>query len=368
VRRDLTFYWWGQTTSAFGSMFTSIAIPIVAVVHLGASPGMVGLLSAASVLPVLLLGLPAGALADRITRPRRALTLLDVASALAAAAVAVGLARDVVTVGWLIALSAVQGVVSILAGSLYFTHLSVLVGKDGISRARARLQAGQYGAALVGRSLAGPAVAVLGGQTALAVDAASYLLSAAALLGMRSPDGVPGTGAEGERPAGGLLTGAAAGLRALFTQPFQRALMICVLSSAVGLTGITALAGPFLLRDIGLPTGAYGLVFALSGVMGLAGSAAAGRLLGPGREPRTVTVLCFAAGSCCVPLLPVASGPLPLAGGVLGDALGVRPALATLATLQLAVVALVAPPAVRAARRQTANEPEPAATAAASAP
>ncbi|MFE0465279.1 MFS transporter [Kitasatospora sp. NPDC058965] len=405
VRRDVTLYWWGQTTSAFGSVFTAIAVPVIAVVALHASAGEIGLVSAASSLPVLLFGLPLGALADRITRPRRVLTALDVVCALVVALLARGLATGTVGIGALAAGAVLLGGVGSLESAVYFVHLRQLVGVEGVGRARARLQAGSYGAALLGRVLAGPTIVLVGGAGALAADAVSYLLSASALLAMRSPDLVPRESGTGALDA---LRGAAAGLRFFARPGFPRALLVFVVVPATTMAAVTALTGPFLLRVVHLPTGAYGLVFAFSGLMGLVGSLVSGRVLGPTRNPRLVVLAAFAVAMVCVLLLPLAAGPLPLAagcaalgiglpiffgaianvglsatlaadvpedtlgramaalqmvvaaaglvgavgGGALGDALGVRPALWALGGSALAAVAVSLPPAVRAARRR----------------
>jgi hypothetical protein len=415
-RRDLNLYWTGQTTSAFGSVFTTIALPVVAVVTLKASPGEIGLIGAAGTAPVLLLGFPLGALADRISRPRRALVLLDLLSALAAATVALTLFLHAVSVLWLVALCVVMSGGSTLSAAVYFLHLRQLVGTEGIGAARARLQAGTYGAALGGRLLSGPAIAVLGAGTALTVDVASYLVSAAALLAMRSPDRV-------ERgPAPSVLQmarGAAAGLNAFRGDAFRRALGVFIVVPVAALAGVTTLTGPFLLRTVHLPTAAYGSVFALSGLMGLAGSTVAGKALAPGRDARRVMLGAFSAAMLCSLLLPLASGPLPLAatcaalgigtpvffgaianvavssvlvsgmseevlgramsamqvcaalaglagslgGGVLGDHLGVRGALWALGLAALAAIAATLPPALRAADRARRAEEDEAAAA-----
>ncbi|MFH7336778.1 MFS transporter [Streptomyces sp. KHY 26] len=423
MRRDVTLYWWGQTTSAFGSVFTTIAVPVVAVVSLRASAGQVGLVSAAAALPMLVCGFPAGALADRITRPRRTLIALDGISALTVALVAWGLASGLAGIGWLVVLAAVLGAVGTLESAVYFVHLRQLVGADGVGPARARLQAGQYGAALVGRILAGPAIVVLGGAGALAMDAASYVLSALALLGMRSPDRVP---REAGASVADALRGAAAGLRFLGRDPFLRILLVFITVPAAVMAATGALTGPFLLRDIHLPTGAYGLVFALSGLTGLLGSLVAGRVLGPRRDPRPVVITTFAAALLCGLLLPLSAGPLPLAatcaalgiglpiffgaianvalsavftacvpedtlgramaalqvlaaaagllgalgGGALGDGIGVHRALWALGVLALGALAAGLRPAVRAARRRAPADgaapgpsPAPAGTA-----
>ncbi len=417
-RRDLNLYWTGQTTSAFGSVFSTITLPVVAVVTLGASAGEIGLISASTTAPILLLGFPMGAFADRISRPRRALVLLDLVAAAATAVVALTLFLHVVSVLWLIALCVVMGSGSTLSSAVYFLHLRQLVGREGIGSARARLQAGTYGAALAGRLLAGPAIALLGAGTALTVDMASYLVSAAALLSMRSPDRV-------ERgPAPSVLEtvrGAAAGMNAFRGDAFRRALGVFIVVPVTALAGVSTLTGPFLLRNVGLPTSAYGSMFALSGLMGLAGSAVAGKVMTPGRDARRVMLGAFSVAMLCSLLLPVAAGPLPLAatcaalgigtpvffgaianvaissvlvsgmseevlgramsaiqvcaalaglvgalgGGVLGDWLGVRGALWALGLAALAALAAVLPPALRAAARARRAEEAEAADAAA---
>lgn len=404
MRRDLNLYWWGQTTSAFGSIFTAVALPVVAVVQLGASPGQMGLIAAASTLPGIIMGLPAGALADRIRHPRRVLLTLDTIAALGVGVLALGLSYHVASISWLVCLGVIEGCLSILEGCLYFVHLRQLVDADAIGPVRARLQAGQYGAALLGRILAGPVIVAFGSPAALATDAVSYVLSATALLTMRVSDLVPLRSDQGEA---GTFRGAVSGLRFFAGHPFHRALLVFIVVPVAALTGLTTLVGPFLLRVIRLPTAYYGLAFVLSGVMGLAGSAVAGRVLGPHSDPRRITILAFSGGTVCSLLLPMATGPLPLAvgcaalgiglpiffgaianvaltsffaadvaegamgrvtaalqvitacsallgslaAGALGDQLGVRPALWTLCAVALTAAAMAGPQALRAARR-----------------
>jgi MFS family permease len=417
-RRDLNLYWWGQTTSAFGSVFTGIAMPVIAVVYLDASPGQISVISAASILPMLLLGLPAGAFADRIARPRRTLLALDTLSALTVATVAMGVASHVASIGWLVALGAVQGCMSIVLEVVYFIHLRQLTDTASLGRARARLQAGQYGAGIVGRLLAGPAIVVLGPAVALSVDAVSYVLSAAALLSMAPVAPRPrNSPREPVTAIGGTLRSAGAGLRIFVGDTFLRALLVCLFVPGAATAGVATLTAPFLLRVVKVPTEAYGLLFLGSGLMGLAGSILAGRLLRPGRDPRQITLAAFTASLVLGLLLPLATGPLPvaalcaalgislpaffgaianvalgpvivsdvaeeatgrtvamlqvlgaasglvgaLAGGVLGDWIGVRPAMLVLEAGALVALLLSLPPAVRAARQlRETSAPAPA--------
>ena len=55
---------------------------------------------------------------------------------------------------WLAALCFLLGSIVTLAETIYFTHLRGLVGAEDLSRARARLQAGEYGASAAGKARA----------------------------------------------------------------------------------------------------------------------------------------------------------------------------------------------------------------------
>ncbi|MBV1850650.1 MFS transporter [Catellatospora tritici] len=333
--RDVNRYWWAQTTTAFGSVFTAIAMPVVAVVYLGATPGQVGLISAASILPTLVLGLPAGALADRVAAPRRLLIALDTFSAVAVALVALSVANHVASVATLIALSIVQGCVSILSSVVYFIHLRQLVDTAAIGPVRARLQAGQYGAGLIGRLLAGPAIVAFGGATALGIDAVSYLLSAAALLSMSPVRPIP-LAPPHERE--NLLRSMAAGTRFFLGHAFHRALLVFIIAPVVAGAAVTALTAPFLLREAHIPTEAYGAIFALSGLMGLAGSSLAGRVVRPGRDPRQITLVAFTASLAAGLLLPLADGPLALAAAFAGLGVGLPVLFGSIANVALTPV------------------------------
>jgi len=72
--------WTAETLSVFGSQFTVLALPIIAVPILGASPGQMGVLSAVGTAPFLVIGLFAGAWVDRFP-PRPILVIGDLGPA-----------------------------------------------------------------------------------------------------------------------------------------------------------------------------------------------------------------------------------------------------------------------------------------------
>jgi MFS family permease len=75
---------WSNLAAQSAEQLSLAAVPLVAVLMLGAGPGEIGLLAALQTLPFLLLAIPLGLLADRVSRCRlmvaaetlRALSLL----------------------------------------------------------------------------------------------------------------------------------------------------------------------------------------------------------------------------------------------------------------------------------------------------
>lgn len=73
MTRDFRLLWVGGTTSRFGSRISGVALPLIAITLLDATTVQIGLVTAASWLPWVLIGLPAGAWVDRL--PRRPILL-----------------------------------------------------------------------------------------------------------------------------------------------------------------------------------------------------------------------------------------------------------------------------------------------------
>src|SRR5689334_2619811 len=80
LNRHFALLWSGQTISTFGSHITRDGLPIAAILVLKATPVQMGLLASVDIIPVLLVGLFAGVLIDRLPR-RPILILADVGRA-----------------------------------------------------------------------------------------------------------------------------------------------------------------------------------------------------------------------------------------------------------------------------------------------
>src|SRR6478672_4170386 len=82
LSHDFGVFWFGDAVSLLGTATTSVLLPLLAVVHLGAGPAWMGAITAASWLPWLVVGLPAGAWVDRLP-PRWVLIVANLVSAAA---------------------------------------------------------------------------------------------------------------------------------------------------------------------------------------------------------------------------------------------------------------------------------------------
>jgi MFS family permease len=74
---DFLKFWGAASVSLAGSAVTLLALPLIAIGPLSATPFEVGVLGGAQFLPFLLIGLPAGAIVDRLARKRRLLVTAD---------------------------------------------------------------------------------------------------------------------------------------------------------------------------------------------------------------------------------------------------------------------------------------------------
>jgi MFS family permease len=147
--RDFRLFWFGQTTSRFGSTMTTVALPLVAVTVLNASILHIALLQAATWIPWLLIGLPAGAWIDRL--PRRPVMLVcDIASLLLFLSIPVAAWQHVLTMGQLLGVALGAGVAAVFFEAAYQVYLPSLVPAGQLAEGNAKLQGSEAAAQVAG--------------------------------------------------------------------------------------------------------------------------------------------------------------------------------------------------------------------------
>jgi hypothetical protein len=189
------------------------------------------------------------------------------------------------------------------------------IAAEQLTGANARLSAGASLAETAAFALGGWLYQGLGAVSALLIDAASYLLSALCLRGVRV---LPAAAAPREAAGAGgrfrvatawraLRTDVAGGLDAIRADARLRLLgwIELLVSLAMAFGGTSYMI--FVSRDLAFAPGVLGLIFAVGGLGALAGAALALRLdqASPLR-PVTVGLVLLTLGQLCVPLAPSA--------------------------------------------------------------
>jgi MFS family permease len=310
---DFGRFWAAQSTSAIGSQFTAVALPLLAALSLSASPMAFGVLAAAAGLPHLLFGLFAGAWVDRLRR-RPVMIGADIARAILLATIPLAAALGALRIEFLVGIAFLVETFTVFFDIAYLTYIPSLVSREGLIEANSRLEATASGAQVIGPALGGSLVRVLGAPLALVVDALSYLVSATLIWGIRADEARP----ERTDPQMSLRAEIGQGLRAVWQSPVLRALALS--STVMNVAGFLFLSiyVLYMTRDLGLGAEAVGLVFAAGGVGALLGSVSAGPARGRWGVGRVLlgSQILFGLFGMLVPLavlFPAAALPLVVA-------------------------------------------------------
>jgi predicted MFS family arabinose efflux permease len=296
-RRDFRLFWFAQGASVTGDQIREFAIPLIAVSVLRVSATELGVLSALQWLPFLLLALPLGVIIDRHRRRNLLMFsetgrgVLMVALACAAAANALGFPLLLVAV---VAL----GTLTVIYEVGYQSAIPALVPREGLTGANARIQATAAAGEIGGPGLGGLLLQVLGITVTLAVNAAAYLLSAGALLLMRSVEPVPVS----------TRRNFVAELReGIHHVRHDRYLLANVAFSALYnpfAQWVTLLLMLYAVDTLGLQAGQIGIIFSAGAVGALLGAATGSRLSSRLRVG-TIIFLCAAVECGALLLIPV---------------------------------------------------------------
>ncbi|GAA5187573.1 MFS transporter [Rugosimonospora acidiphila] len=290
--RDFALLWSGQSVSELGSSVTYVALPLVAVVALHARAFEVSVVTAASSIAWLIVGLPAGVWVDRL--PRRPLLIgVDAGRALLMGTVPVAWWLHVLSLAQLVVVAFAVGLLSVFFDVGYPAYLPSVVPRDRLVEGNGALAASESAANIVGPGLGGVLVQLVGAPIALLADAASFVVSAVSLAAMRAGGGPPGPGERGRsRSAAGAGTGRAlqrpprqrlsrdiaSGIRYVRAHPLPRTVAVAGALGNFVLGGYQAVIFVFLARQVGLSAGPIGVLLALSSCGGLLGALLAGPL------------------------------------------------------------------------------------------
>jgi MFS family permease len=177
-QRVFRLYWSAQTISMLGDQISGIALPLVGVITLHASPAQMGVLTALVWAPNLVLGLHAGALADRWGRRRWVMITADIGRALVIASVPAAAALGVLGMAQLYVVAFAAGSLSVFFNVSDSTLFMCIVERDEYLAANSLVYGSRAASFMAGPSLGGILTQALSAPAALLMDALSFLMSA----------------------------------------------------------------------------------------------------------------------------------------------------------------------------------------------
>ena len=187
VHRNFRLFWFGQTLSLVGTWMQQVATSWLAL-ELSNDPFVVGLVSAAGTVPILLFAMPAGVFADR----RRKLNLVRIAQVLMLLQASLlwwFTWSGHITIAALIGLSLAFGLLEAFEIPARQSLIIRLVNKDDLQDAIALNSGGFNLARILGPSAAALVIAQLGIAWCFGVNAMSYLAVLIGLAMIRLPVG-----------------------------------------------------------------------------------------------------------------------------------------------------------------------------------
>ena len=263
--RNFRLFWLGQTISLIGSWMQTVAVGWKAL-ELTNDAFMVGLVSAASTFPILILSLPGGVVADRneklrVVRIAQALMLAEAAALWALSS------TGHLTIHWLLTLSLFGGVLAAFEIPARQSLIVELVGKDDLRQAIGLNSTGFNLARVLGPGIAAVVIARAGVSWTFALNALSYLAVLVGLTMIRLPERRAVS-----RQTGGSLAGMREALHHVRdTPPLPMLLVIATVYSVLGVPVITLL--PVVARDLlGVGADGYGALMACLGLGAVAGA------------------------------------------------------------------------------------------------
>ena len=264
--RDFRRLWAGDTISQFGSTIGNVAIPLLAVGALAATPFEMGLLTAAETAAFLLVGLPAGTWVDRLRR-RPLMLRADLGRAALLVSVPVAAWLGWLTFAQLVVVALLVGVLTVFFDVAYQSYLPSLVGREHLMEGNSKLQTSQSVAQVTGPTLSGWLAQAVGAANAVLGTGLGYLASAAFLWRIRKPEPQPE-----QVPGRNLRADIAEGLRFVLRHPLLRAITAATATCNLFGSIDTAMQVLFLRRELNLGAGTVGMLLAAAGLGGVLGA------------------------------------------------------------------------------------------------
>ncbi|HWD65252.1 MAG TPA: MFS transporter [Solirubrobacteraceae bacterium] len=261
--RDYMLFWSGQALSELGSQTSTVAYPLL-VLALTGSAATAGLVGLARWLPLAILAIPAGALADRFDR-KRLMIASDAIRMLGAASIVIALWVGRPPVLQIVVVAFLDGGLFVLSYICERGALPHLVPADQLQDSVAQNQARYFGASIIGPPL--------GGLLFAAARAVPFLTDTVSFLGSMTATRLtrPRFQHDRQNPVGTMRSGFTEGFVWMRRQPFYLTASLLFAAGNPVYSGLYLLA-ILLARHHGASSAAVGVMFAIVGTGGMLGA------------------------------------------------------------------------------------------------
>lgn len=307
--RDAAFraLWVSQLVSVSGNFVSAIALPLVAIATLHASPFQLGLLAAMNTLPGFLFGLMAGAWVDRLPR-RRVLIATNLGRGVLLAAVPFAWWHDVLSVELLLFVQFAVGFLFFLFDVTYLSYSPTLVARSQLLHANGLMEVSHSIGRISGPSLGGVLVQAFGAPLAILADCLSFVVATAWLATIRRPE------PPRDRPAASarrVLAEIAEGIRFVASHRVIACIAVFNALFQVFHGAFSSLYVLYATETLGLRAAVLGLVVGVGSAGALAGALVARQLLSRGIGLTTLAA-CECANIVLAPLALLVPAPAGL--------------------------------------------------------
>jgi MFS family permease len=269
--RDFKVLLTSQAISALGDAVTFTALPLL-VLALTGSGLMMGIVGALGMLPDLLFGMVAGALADRGDR-RRMMLLADLGRAALTALIPLSVLLGGPTMAVILVVVAPMSILRALFIAGYSASVPMLVGRTELGRANSIFEAIYSFGFIIGPAIAGLLAATIGPGLTLAIDAASFALSGVAIAFIRQDLRAPV-----DRPKTGIVADIREGVDFIVGHPVLRSMILFWGLVAVTTAPLVTTLAVHVTRDLGYDETILGLILAAYGIGTVTGALAIARM------------------------------------------------------------------------------------------
>ena len=263
-----------QGISALGDAVSFTALPLLVLALTGSGLAM-GVVGALQTLPDLVLGMVAGALADRSDR-KRMMFLADLGRAILIALIPISVLLEGPTMAVILVVAAPMSILRSFFLAGYTASVPALVGRSQVGRANSYFEAIYSVGFIIGPAIAGVLAATIGPGPTLAIDAVSFAVSGLGLLFVKRDLRAPI-----DRPRERLLAEIREGIDFILAHPTLRVVILFWGAVSILTAPLVSALAVHVTRDLGLAASVLGIILAAYGVGTVTGAlltARSGRL------------------------------------------------------------------------------------------